>query len=125
MLLESTKLVMMFGGIAAFLLTAYWVRSRNLREKYALGWLGVATLLLICGLFPQILAIAPTLGLNYPTLIMVAALGVIYVFSFSVSVSLTRQHRHNIRLTQELALMEQRVRALETSLAASRNAAAQ
>jgi len=118
MLLESTKLVMMAGGVAAFLLTVYWVRSRNLREKYAIGWLAVATLLLICGIFPQVLSIAPTIGLNYPTFVMGGALGVIYIFCFSVSVSLTHQYRRNVRLTQEMALMEQRVRILEQALVA-------
>ncbi|HYF52560.1 MAG TPA: DUF2304 domain-containing protein [Planctomycetota bacterium] len=116
MLLESTKLVMMCGGVAAFLLTVYWVRSRNLREKYAIGWLSVATLLLVCGVFPQILSIAPEIGLNYPTFVMGGALGIIYIFCFSVSVSLTHQYRRNVRLTQELALMEERVRALERAL---------
>jgi len=109
---------MMAGGVAAFLLTVYWVRSRNLREKYAIGWLAVATLLLICGIFPQVLSIAPTIGLNYPTFVMGGALGVIYIFCFSVSVSLTHQYRRNVRLTQEMALMEQRVRILEQALVA-------
>jgi flagellar biosynthesis/type III secretory pathway chaperone len=35
------------------------------------------------------------------------------MFSFSVSVSLTRQYRRNIRLMQELAIMEARLRELE------------
>ena len=50
---------------------------------------------------------------SYPSAVLFISLGAIYVFAFSVSVSLTRLHRRNIRLMQEVALLEQRVRQLE------------
>jgi hypothetical protein len=42
-----------------------------------------------------------------------------YAFSFTVSVSLSRQHRHNLRLTQEIAILEQRLRRLEGTMPAA------
>jgi hypothetical protein len=110
----NAELLMLVGGVGAFLLTLHWVRSRDLREKYAAAWLAVAFLLLLCGLFPQaIKAAAEASRMSYPAAVLFAALGGIYVFSFGVSVSLTRQYRRNLRLTQEIALLEQRVRQLE------------
>jgi hypothetical protein len=109
---------MLLGGLAAFLLTVTWVRTRALREKYAVVWLAVAALLLLCGLFPHALeALATASHLSYPSAVLFVALAVMYVFSFGVSVSLTRQHRRNVRLTQELAILEHRLRQLEARVA--------
>ncbi len=113
----NAETLMLIGGVAAFFLTLYWVRSRALREKYAVLWICVAFVPLLCGVFPDLIkTIARSSGLAYPSAVLFISLAAIYVFSFSVSVSLTRQYRSNIRLTQELALMEQRVRALEQAL---------
>jgi hypothetical protein len=110
----NAEILMMVGGCAAFLLTIYWVRSRELREKYAVIWLIVAFVLLLFGLFPDVVKrTAEAVRLSYPAAVLFAALGVIYVFAFTVSVSLSRQYRRNIRLVQELALLEHRVRQLE------------
>jgi len=114
----SAEILMLIGGICAFMLTISWVRNRDLREKYAVGWLLVATLLLLCGLFPNVLmSFASANRLSYPAAVLFVALGVMYVFSFTVSASLTRQHRRNIRLTQELALLQQRLQTLERTIA--------
>jgi hypothetical protein len=115
----SAERLMLLGGVAAFVLTLYWVRKRRLREKYAVVWIGVALLLLLCGLFPRaIMTFAETARLSYPAAVLFIALAAIYTFSFSVSVSLSRQYRRNVRLAQEITLLEHRVRALEQSLPA-------
>jgi hypothetical protein len=62
------------------------------------------------------MAWAETYHLSYPAAVLFVALAVIYSFAFSVSVSLTRQYRRNTRLTQELAILEHRVRTLERLL---------
>lgn len=110
----SAELLMQAGGISAFLLTLYWVRSRDLREKYAVLWMLVASVLLVCGLFPEaLMAVARFAHLSYAAAVLFVALTVIYTFAFAVSVSLTHEHRRNVRLTQEVALLEHRVRQLE------------
>jgi hypothetical protein len=114
----NAERLMLLGGTAAFLVTVLWVRTRALREKYAVAWLGVAGLLLLCGLFPDaLMAVADAAHLSYPSAVLFVSLGASYLFSFGVSVSLTRQHRRNIRLTQELALLEYRLRQLEAAAA--------
>lgn len=114
----DASLLMLLGGCGAFALTVYWVRSRDLRERYAVGWLLLATALLICGLFPELLmGLARAVQLSYPAAVLFIALAAIYCFSFFVSVSLTHQYRRNVRLVQEMALLERRLRTAEERLA--------
>jgi hypothetical protein len=110
----NAERLMLLGGVAAFALTIYWVRNRDLREKYAVAWIVVAFLLLLCGMFPSaIMSLADASRLSYPAAVLFVALAAIYVFAFTVSVSLTRHYRRNLRLIQELSLLEARVRSLE------------
>ncbi|HMP02329.1 MAG TPA: DUF2304 domain-containing protein [Gemmatales bacterium] len=114
----TAETLMLAGGIGAFVLTIYLVRSRELREKYAVTWIGVALLLLVAGFFPGLLKWAAEQSrLSYPAAVLFLALGMIYIFSFSVSLSLTRQYRRNIRLMQEQALLDYRLRRLERNQA--------
>lgn len=114
----NAELLMLIGGCGAFGLTVHWVRSRDLREKYAVVWLGVASLLLLCGLFPGLLmGLAAVCRLSYPAAVLFIALTAIYLFAFTVSVSLTRQYRRNLRLTQELAMLRCRLDGFERRLA--------
>jgi hypothetical protein len=110
----TAELLMLIGGTTAFLLTLYWVRSQDLLERYAVGWMGVAFLLLFCGLFPKAIeSMANASRMSYPAAVLFVALAAMYVYSFSVSISLTRQYRHTVRLTQEIGLLEHRLRELE------------
>ena len=113
----NAETLMLAGGTTSLLLTLYWVRSRELSERSALVWILVATLLFLCGLFPQVITVfADAAHLSYPAAVLFVALGVVYVFAFSVSVALNRSHRHSVRLTQQIALLEGRVRELEAAL---------
>src|SRR6516162_2262945 len=110
----TAELLMLIGGTTAFVLTLYWVRSQDLLERYAVGWMGMAFLLLFCGLFPKAIeSMANASRLSYPAAVLFVALAAMYVYSFSVSISLTRQYRHTVRLTQEVGLLEHRLRELE------------
>jgi hypothetical protein len=113
----NAERLMMLGGIASFVLTLYWVRNRDLREKYALGWIALAAFLLILGLFPElIMKFADSARLGYASAVLFLSLGVIYMFSFLLSVALTRQYRTQVRLAQDLAIMEEKVNRLERQL---------
>jgi hypothetical protein len=113
----NAELLMLMGGATAFLLTAFWVRRRQLREKYAVGWMGLASILLIVGLVPELITESASVArLSYPAAVLFVALTVMYLFSFAVSVSLSHHHRRAVRLTQELGLLEERLRRLERAL---------
>jgi hypothetical protein len=115
----TAESLMLCGGVAAFLLTVYWVRVRELRERYAVMWMLVATLALVCGLFPHmIMSFADASHLSYPAAVLFVSLGAVYLFAFTVSVSLSRQHRKNLRLTQQVALLEGRLREVEQAMTA-------
>jgi len=111
--------LMLVGGVTGFLLTVYWVRSRELRERYAIGWMGVALVLLFCGLFPSgIMRFAIAARLSYPAAVLLVTLVTMYFFSFFVTVSLTRQYRRNVRVMQETAILKQRLERLEAAMTA-------
>ncbi len=110
----NAERLMLLGGVSAFVLTVYWVRNRRLRERYAIGWLAVATALLVCGIVPNaIMRVAENVHLSYSSAVLFVALTTIYWFSFLVTVSLTRQHRQCVRLLQELAILKCRLADLE------------
>lgn len=110
----TAETLMLAAGCGGFLLTLLWVRRRQLSERHALGWMGVATLLLLCGVFPHLItAAAEACHLSYPSAVLFIALGLGYVFAFGVSVGYTKLSRRNTALLQHLALLEQRVRELE------------
>lgn len=112
----NAELCMLIAGTGSFLLTLHWLRSRDLREKYAVYWMVVAFMLFLAGLFPRaIMMIADASRLSYPAAVLFISLAVIYGFAFSVSASLTRQHRASRKLLQEVALLEERLRKLETA----------
>jgi hypothetical protein len=112
----TAEMLMTLGGIVAFVLTINWVSKRELREKYAVIWIGVAVILLFLGLFPWLLtSFAEHVNLSYPSAVLFIALTAIYLFAFFVSVSISRQYRRSTRLMQEIALLELRLRELEKS----------
>ena len=112
----NAEVCMLIAGTGSFLLTLHWLRSRDLREKYAVYWLLVAFVLFLAGLFPRaIMRIAEAFRLSYTAAVLFIALAVIYGFAFSVSASLTRQHRASQKLLQEVALLEERLRRLESA----------
>lgn len=110
--------LMLTGGIVAFLITIHWVRSRDMRERYAIGWLFLAVSLLVCGIFPRaIMRLAEAVHLSYAAAVLFVALAAIYCFALFVSVALTHQYRRNVRLMQEVAILNNRLRHLEESQA--------
>lgn len=115
----SAELLMLLCGVSAFVLTVYWVRSRRLRERYAIGWLLVASLGLLCGLRPQlIMDLAQSWNVSYLTIVVLFVVSAIYVFTFFVSVALSGLGQRSLRLVQEVALLEYRINELEQQLAA-------
>lgn len=102
--------LMLVGGVGAFLMTLHWVRARELRERSAIGWLSVATLLLFAGLFPEVVKSSAEMAhLSYPAAVLFIALIIIYLNSFFVSVALSKLYRWNVRLTQQVALLEEKL----------------
>ncbi|MDX1969966.1 MAG: DUF2304 domain-containing protein [Planctomycetaceae bacterium] len=114
----TAETLMLAGGVGAFAVTFYWVRSRQLREKYAVVWMTVASALLLMGVFPQVvMRLAEATRMAYSSMVLFLSLGVIYVFSMSVSLSLTRSRRSSVKLMQDLALTRYELDSLRERLA--------
>jgi hypothetical protein len=54
--------------------------------------------------------------LSYSAAVLFIALVGMYFFSFSISVSLSHAYRRNVRLMQEVGLLEERLRVVEGQL---------
>ncbi len=116
----TAERLMFVAGVAVFLVTLWWVRSRMLRERYAIAWMLLATLLLVCGIFPgTIMRFADATRLSYPSAVLFISLSAIYCFSFFVTVSLTRQHRRTARLLQEVGILKAQLGRLQSRLDAA------
>jgi len=113
----NAEILMFLGGATAFLLTLYWVRVRELRERYPIGWVAVGSSLLVCGCMPGVvILLAKQMHLAYPTLVLFISLGAIYLYSFCVSVALSVLHRRNVSLTQRTAIMEYELKELRNQV---------
>lgn len=116
--MKNIEVMMMIGGVVAFLTTLFMVRRREMREQHATVWIIAAFGFLGLGLaWRPIMWLAIRAHVMPSAIVLMLALGVAYLFCFAVTVSLSRHYQRNLRLAQELALLEQRLRDLETKLA--------
>lgn len=93
------------------------VRSRRLRERYALVWMGAALVLLVLAIWQGLLAtIAKAVGIYYPpNAFFVIAFAFVLLLLLHFSVSLSRLADQTRVLAQRLALLEERVRRGEVA----------
>jgi hypothetical protein len=107
-------------GIIASLLTLAVVvemlRRRRLRERHAIWWLVAGGLAFVISVFPQSLEwAAGLLGFDAPiNLAFFASLILLFLVALQHSAELTKAESHNRDLAEQLALLEIRVRELET-----------
>jgi len=93
------------------------IRRRHLKEKYALLWLFMALVMLILSVFNRVIMyVAPLLGLGHLTLVVLLAFFFLILICMNFSLSLSKLSDYNKILTQEYALLAQRVEALEEQL---------
>ncbi len=103
--------------IFLLLLSLELIRRRRLKEKYALLWLFSTLVMLILSLFPRvIIEVAPLLGMHHLTLVVMVAFFCLILLCMNFSLSISRLSDHNKTLTQEYALLAQRVEMLEKAL---------
>ena len=104
------------ASVCLLILVLDLVRRKHLREKYALVWLLVSVLLILVSLVPALLDIVATkLGILYgPSLLFMVGIFVLLVLSIMLSVIVSHQTSRIIGLVQQLGLLENRVRKLES-----------
>lgn len=117
--MKADLFVLSFVISAGFLaVILYLIRSRKLREQYALLWLALSLVMMVLSLFPQLLdLLADRLGVDYaPSLLYLLGLMSVLCIMLHMTIALSALTRRIIVLTQALALQEQRCDGLEAQL---------
>lgn len=106
-LLITTAL--MGSGLAASIL--YLIRRDHLHLSHGLFWMTVAFAAVLFGLWPGLIdTLARSTGIQYPpTLLLIAAIAVLFIKGLVADIALTRQARQLRRLNQHMALLEARL----------------
>ena len=106
-------------GLGMLVFVINLVRTRKLKEQYALTWLLMAGFLVITPLASGLVdRIAYAVGVEYPPALLFAlALMVFLLIFFQFSLSISRFSEQIKTLSQSLALANERIRTLEARLA--------
>ena len=110
------RIVAIVISLMLLLATVQLIRKRKLREEYALLWLIATVAIAILSIFGGIVnALALFLNISYsPTLPLVAGLIFALIVLLSQSVVLSNQANNGRDLAQQVALLEYRLRELES-----------
>ncbi|MFC3195485.1 DUF2304 domain-containing protein [Marinicella sediminis] len=106
-----TNITILIIGAFLSLTILYLVRKGKMHGPYATWWLTVATVAIILSIFPQLMDwMAARLGVTYaPSLIMVLAISMILLRMLTMDMALTRKEQKIRRLTQKLAMLEDKI----------------
>jgi hypothetical protein len=112
---NRSEFISLAAAVGLFVIVLELVRRRRLQERYSLGWLASATILLVFAAIPPLTAFAANLlGIKTPVnfvflVAFVATVGVLLHFSTVISRLVDR----SIHLAQHVALLEERLARLE------------
>jgi hypothetical protein len=103
------------GSMVLLVLVVELIRTRKLRERYALLWLATAgVILLFAGWRSGLHELSKTLGIAYPpNALFVLAILFMLILLLHFSTVISRLSDRSTLLTQRLALLEQRLREVE------------
>lgn len=116
---DAGRLRLSVGLLSAMVLgtTFEAIRRAHLQERYALLWLGAASLTLTGTLFPRTLDLVGVMfGTDYTRSILAVLLVAVALMLFHVSLALSRSDHRESRLAQRCALLEDRLERLERQL---------
>lgn len=111
------QVFMLFALALYFFLLFQLLKKKRLNLKYTILWIFAGFIMLLVSLFPQILfAVTDFVGIEVPSNALFA---IILFFIILILMTLTsivsKQTEQLKRLTQTIALLEKRMRELETS----------
>jgi len=111
----QTRIFVILLGVAVAFFVINQVRTRKIKEQYALLWILTAILLVLVPIFVDVVdAISYALGILYPpAFIFLIALVCILLILFQFSMSISRFSEQIKVLIQEIALLTKRVEELE------------
>ena len=119
MITQRLQLFAIIIGVVFLVMMIELIRKNRVTLKYALLWLFSGLVLLVLAIFPQVLNwISRLIGVYSPVNALFAIMlccGLMLMISFSVIVSGNK--KAVVRLTQEISLLENRIRELEKNAA--------
>jgi hypothetical protein len=118
----AARLLLIAVGIGIMVFVINLVRTRKLKEEYAILWLFTGVVLILLPVVIDVLdAVSFALGITYPPAFigLVAAVCILFIL-FQFSTSISRFSERTKVLTQEVAILKDQVRRLEAELDAAR-----
>lgn len=112
---SSLRVILILLVLATDLYSFHQIRKGKMSLNHSLLWIFVSLILLIVAIFPGIaywLSAKMGIGLPINMVLMAFSLFSIILFIYLTNV-VSREDRINRRLTQQIALLEKRVRELE------------
>lgn len=115
------RLVVALLSFIMLSITLESIRVSKMQERYAFLWLATGTILFLGALSPLLVVWGPRLtGMSYGAIVMVVLFAFIIFVLFHVSVTISRLQANVAELVLSQALVEERVRQLESALKLSR-----
>jgi len=117
---EYVTRVRLIGGalsVLVLLVSLESIRRTHLQERYAILWVTTAGVVLLCAVIPSMVALLrAVMGMEYAGAIVAVAFTFLVLVSFHFSISLSALRSRHVRVSQAVAILESRVRALEHRL---------
>ena len=120
----AARILLIAVGVGILVFVVNLVRTRKLKEEYAILWLFTGVVLVLLPVVIDLLdAISFALGITSPPAFigLVAAVCILFIL-FQFSTSISRFSERTKVLAQEVAILKERVRRLEAQLAEARAA---
>lgn len=118
MIPSTLRFVLIVAVICYFIIILYFLKQRALNLKYTLLWLLAGAVMGILVIVPELLtAIIHIFGIqDNMNGLFIFCIGFIIMILLSLTSIASRQNRKIRTLTQELAILDKRLRELETSV---------
>ena len=101
------------AAIIITLVTVELIRRRKLREEYSLLWFLASVVLMVFGIWPELLLWASVVtGVYYLTIMIVICFGFLSLMVLHLAMVVSRSADDSRKLAQRLALMERKLEEL-------------
>ena len=113
-MIDRSILFAVGASLIALLVVLELVRRRRLREEYSLLWLATAVVMLVVGVWRDLLhGLADLVNIEYPPnlLFLLAALFLLFIQLYFSTV-ITRLTQENKEIAQQLALLRHEIRGV-------------
>ena len=115
---DRFRLVLFIMVLVYFVVAVRLIHRKRLSLNYSLLWMFMLLIMLIMVMFPQLIySLAGLEGIDLPiNMIFTGFAFLTLIMLFNLTCIVSRDNEKNRALTQQLALLEKRVRALESQV---------